>query len=166
LRKQTISQAELAELIALLPAITKAMSRAYTLADSIKDEWRRHGLAPRHMKVLALLALTGPMSVSEISARLEVGLATASLLVGELGRVGLVVRREDENDRRRTIAELAPTHRAAVTGVFSRRAAVIRAALEMLEPTEQAALIKGLRAIMTALETTAIEEPQLARQRR
>lgn len=164
--RSEVSQAEVAEVLPLLKDLTKAMTlRSHEVPDAIKTDWHRFGLAPRHMNVLVLLALAGPLSVSELSTRLDVGLPTASLLVGELGRVGLVVRREDERDRRRTIVELAPTNRAAITHFVSRRAGVIRSALETLEPSERMAIVKGLRAIVSALEAAAIEEPQLTRQR-
>src|SRR5438094_10386631 len=103
-----MSQAELAELLPLLPALTKAMTRrSHEVPAGIRADWRGHGLAPRHMNLLVSLALAGPMSVSGLSSRLDVGLATASLIVGALGRVGLVVRTEGANDRRRTIVALA-----------------------------------------------------------
>jgi DNA-binding MarR family transcriptional regulator len=163
---RTVSQAELAELIPLLPALSKAMARrSHEVPEAIKSEWHRFGLAPRHMNLLVLLALTGPLSVSDVSARLDVGLATASLVVGELGRVGLVVRREDAADRRRTIVELAPAHREAIGHFVSRRAGIIKSALETLEPAERAALVKGLRAIVRALEAVPIEDAQLATSR-
>jgi DNA-binding MarR family transcriptional regulator len=155
----SVSQAELAELLPLLPALTKAMTRrSHEVPAAIKAEWHRHGLAPRHMNLLISLALAGPMSVSDLSARLEVGLATASLIVGELGRVGLVVRSEDQTDRRRTIVDLAPAHRQAISAFVSRRAGTLKNALEPLTPQERAGLVKGLRAIVSALEAAPAQE--------
>src|SRR5438270_2812497 len=154
-----VTQAQLAELLPLLPALTKAMTRkSHEVPAAIKADWHRHGLAPRHMNLLVSLALAGPMSVSELSTRLDVGLATASLIVGELGRVGLVVRTEDENDRRRTIVDLAPAHRQAISAFVSRRAGVLKSALEPLQPQERAGLVKGLRAIVAALEAGSPED--------
>src|SRR2546426_12697908 len=154
-----MTQAELAELLPPLPALTKAMTRrSHEVSAGIRADWHGHGLAPRHMILLVALALAGPMSVSELSTRLDVGLATASLIVGELGRVGLVVRIEDENVRRRTIVDLAPAHRQAISAFVSRRAGVLKSALEPLQPQERAGLIKGLRAIVAALESSSPEE--------
>ena len=156
---ESMTQAELAELLPLLPALTKAMTRrSHEVPAAIKADWHRHGLAPRHMNLLISLALGGPMSVSDLSTRLDVGLATASLIVGELGRVGLVVRSEDQNDRRRTIVDLAPTHRQAISAVVGRRAATVKNALEPLTPQERAGLIKGLRAIVSGLEAVPTQE--------
>ena len=144
---------ELAELLPLLPMLVRAMTRRMAqVPPGLKTVWQEHSLAPRHMNVLLTLSFVGPISVSDLSAMLGVGLPTASLLVGELSRVGLVARREDDDDRRRTIVELAPAHREAVAGFLSRRAGLLAAALEPLSPTERAGLLRGLRAIVDALE--------------
>lgn len=162
-----VSQTEVAELLPLLPTLSKALARrGHEVPAAIKNTWHQYGLAPRHMNLLITVALVGPLSVSDLSARLGIGLATASLLVGELGRVGLLARTEDESDRRRTIVDLAPGQRQAIGAFVAKRAGVIQTALETLEPAERAALIKGLRAIVTALETLSVEEPQPARPRR
>lgn len=154
-----VSQAELAELVPLLPALSKALARrSHEVPAAIKNQWHQYGLAPRHMNLLINLTLAGPLSVSELSARLGIGLATTSLLVGELGRVGLVARSEDQSDRRRTIVDLAPGQRQAIGAFVAKRAGVVQTALETLEPSERAALIKGLRAIVNALENVPIEE--------
>jgi DNA-binding MarR family transcriptional regulator len=149
-----VTSAELAELLPLLPQLVRAMTRRMAeVPPSLKSVWDAHSLAPRHMNVLLTLSVAGPMSVTDLSARLAVGLATASLLVGELSRVGLVARREDEDDRRRTIVELAPAHREAVAGYLSRRSALLAVALAPLSPAERAGLTRGLRAIVDALES-------------
>jgi DNA-binding MarR family transcriptional regulator len=161
------SQAELAELLPLLPALAKAMTRrSHEVPAAIKNQWHEHGLAPRHMNLLINLALAGPLSVSELSARLGIGLATTSLLVGELSRVGIVMRTEDETDRRRTIVDLAPAQQEAIVAFVGRRAGIIKSALEGLNADERAVFIKGLRAIVTALDAASIEEAQPARMRR
>ena len=162
-----VSQREVADLLPLLPTLSKALARrSHEVPAAIKSTWHQYGLAPRHMNLLLTIALAGPLSVSDLSARLGIGLATTSLLVGELGRVGLVARTEDESDRRRTIVDLAPGQRQAIGAFVAKRAGVLQTALETLEPAERAALIKGLRAIVTALDAISIDEPQPARQRR
>jgi DNA-binding MarR family transcriptional regulator len=161
------SQAELAELLPLLAALGKAMTRrSHEVPAAIKSQWHERGLAPRHMNLLINLALAGPLSVSELSARLGIGLATTSLLVGELGRVGIVIRTEDATDRRRTIVDLAPAQREAIVAFVGRRAGIIKSALEGLNADERAVLIKGLRAIVNALDAASIEEAQPVRMRR
>ena len=151
---EIVPDAQLAELLPLLPALVRAMTRRMAeVPPALKAIWTEHSLAPRHMNVLLALSVSGPMSVTDLSARLGVGLATASLLVGELSRVGIVARREDEDDRRRTIVELAPAHREAVAGYLSRRAGLLADALSPLSATERAGLLRGLHAIVDALES-------------
>lgn len=150
---EAVTSAELAELLPLLPQLVRAMTRRMAeVPPSLKTLWEAHSLAPRHMNVLLTLSVAGPMSVTDLSAHLGVGLPTASLLVGELSRVGLVARREDEDDHRRTIVELAPAHRETVAGFLSRRSGLLAAALAPLDPAERAAVVRGLRAIVDALE--------------
>jgi DNA-binding MarR family transcriptional regulator len=153
---EAVTKAELAELLPLLPMLVRAMTRRMAeVPPSLKTVWEAHSLAPRHMNVLLTLSVAGPLSVTDLSAQLGVGLATASLLVGELSRVGLVERKEDEGDRRRTIVDLAPGHREAVAGFLSRRAGLLQAALEPLSPPERVGLLRGLRAIVDALDADA-----------
>lgn len=85
------------------------------------------------------------MSVSALSSRLGVTLTTASLMVGELSQSGLVERREDEADRRRTIVELAPDHRAPLEAWLAARAEPLRNTLARLSEDERAAFLKGMR---------------------
>ena len=164
-----LSQGELADLLPLLTGVSKAMHRRkFEVPLAIKNTWHQQGLAPRHMQVLVSLGLSGPMSVSELSERLGVGLATTSLLVSELSRAGLIVRSEDQTDRRRTIVDLIPSQRQAVRAFVARRASLIKSALEELDPQERAGLIKGLRAIVATLEAApleAVEEPIPVRRR-
>ena len=167
-----VSQSELADLFPLLTGLSKSMARRKAEVPlAIKNTWHERGLAPRHMQVLVSLGLSGPMSVSELSERLDVGLATTSLLVGELSRAGLIVRREDDTDRRRTIVDLIPSQRQAVSAFVQRRASIVKSAIEGLEPAERAGLIKGLRMIIAALDAEPVEiatseEPHLAGKRR
>jgi DNA-binding MarR family transcriptional regulator len=154
--KTPVTEAELAEVLPLLGALAKATSRsAHQVPPGLKALWAKSALAPRHMNALLSLAIAGPMSVSDVSARLGIGLATASLLVGELNRVGVVVRTEDEDDRRRTLVDLAPAYRQAIRGFLAQKRHLVRTALEPMEPRERAALVKGMRALISALEAAA-----------
>ena len=56
--------------------------------------------------------------------------------------------------RERTIVDLAPAHRQAISAFVGRRAAILKEALEPLTPPERAGLVKGLRAIVSGLDAT------------
>lgn len=145
-----------AELLALLPrlvAVVRSGSREMpSAALQVVEEC---GLGPRHGGVLAQLALSGSQSVSELSQRLGVTLATASLLVGELSRAGLVERREDTEDRRRTLVSLTPTHVPMFRAIAEERVALLDRALAQLEPADRQGLVNGLRVLIAEMEGAA-----------
>ena len=99
---------------------------------------------PRHIPVLLSLALDGPMSVSELAERLGVTLTTASLLGTELERSGLVVRHEDETDRRRTILSIAEDYRSVFADWTKSKSNPLRRTLDRLTPAERAAFVKAM----------------------
>jgi DNA-binding MarR family transcriptional regulator len=143
-----LTEAEVAETAVMLPALLRAMVGASPASPQVLH---RHALGDRHLRVL--IALTaGPLSVSEVGERLRVTRSSASQLVGELSRAGLVTRTEDERDHRRTIVALAAQHRDEMTRFFDERLAHLRSALTTLTAEERTAFLKGLRATVAALE--------------
>lgn len=112
------------------------------------------GLKPRPRQVTALFALASdqPMSVSELAARMQIGLATASQLVSELADLGLVTRIEDPADRRRTLIEINDEHRELTEAVLNLRLRPLDAALRRLTAEERAGLSAGLRRLAAELE--------------
>ncbi|NUR86085.1 MAG: winged helix-turn-helix transcriptional regulator [Nonomuraea sp.] len=132
---------------ALLLLMPRLVGRAKRLAPP--PELR--SLAPRHLSLLANLLFDGPTTVNELAARLEVAPATVSLMVGELSRKGVLERREDEADRRRTIVSIADSQREPVGAWLGRGAHAWRAALEPLSPAERRKFVDTLLAYERAL---------------
>ncbi|MFD0662166.1 MarR family transcriptional regulator [Thermocatellispora tengchongensis] len=89
------------------------------------------------MSLLALLLFDGPMTVNELACRLEVAPATVSLMVGDLSRRGVLERREDEADRRRTIVSIPDERRPAIDAWLARGATAWRRALGPLTPEQR-----------------------------
>jgi DNA-binding MarR family transcriptional regulator len=110
----------------------------------VPDELQSFSLAPRHLTLLSYLLFDGPTAVNELAARLEVAPTTVSLMVGDLSRKGILERREDEADRRRTIVSIAEKHRPAIDGWLARGAHAWRRALEPLTPDQRQMLIDTL----------------------
>jgi DNA-binding MarR family transcriptional regulator len=102
-------------------------------------------LGPRHMPVLAAVALEGGLSVSQLAGQVGLSVATTSLLVGELSRAGLLVRTEDERDRRRTIVTLDERHRETLEEALGAFIAPLRRTLARLSPRARASFIEGWR---------------------
>lgn len=107
---------------------------------------------PRHLPVLFALAMAGPESVGELAGRMGLSPATVSQLVNELERGGFVDRREDPQDRRRTIVSLSERHREQIENYARRRLEPLRITVETLSPEERAHFIKGWRVLVQAQE--------------
>jgi DNA-binding MarR family transcriptional regulator len=100
------------------------------------------------MPPLFALAMGGPASVGELAERIDLAPTTTSLLVNELSRVGLVERKEDDHDRRRTIVDVSEHVRAPLAEHASKRVAMVKRALDRLEPEARAHFVQGLRALV------------------
>ncbi|MFG1927698.1 MarR family transcriptional regulator [Cryptosporangium sp. NPDC048952] len=119
------------------------------------EQLRSAELAPRHLSLLSLLLLDGPQTVSQLAERLGVAPTTVSLIVGELSRKGVLDRREDENDRRRRIVDIASDVRPAVEAWLQPGAAAWRTALAPLSAAEQRMVVDTFLAYEAATGVTA-----------
>ncbi|MBD2896755.1 MarR family winged helix-turn-helix transcriptional regulator [Spirillospora sp. NPDC000708] len=126
-------------MLLLMPRLVSAAKRI-----RVPDELAAFDLAPRHLSLLAYLLFDGPMSVNELAGRLEVAPATVSLMVGDLSRQGILERREDPADRRRTIVSVAGAHLPAINGWLGQGAGAWRTALEPLTPAQRRLFIDTL----------------------
>jgi DNA-binding MarR family transcriptional regulator len=109
------------------------------------------GLGERHIAALVSLGVAGPASVSELAERIDMSLAHASLVVGELGGIGLVDREHDDRDRRRIIVSLADKAKPAVAAMRDRHAAPLVRFLSELERDEATRFIDQLTTLVTYL---------------
>ncbi|QKW10585.1 winged helix-turn-helix transcriptional regulator [Streptomyces sp. NA04227] len=117
----------------------------------VPEALRSFSLAPRHLSLLSYLLFDGPMTVNELAARLGIAPTTASLLVGDLSRQGILERREDEADRRRRIIGIAPDQQAAISAWLAPGAAAWRTALAPLTPDQRQLFVDTLRAYDSAV---------------
>jgi DNA-binding MarR family transcriptional regulator len=108
-------------------------------------------LGRRHVGVLAHVAAEGERTVSEVAHELGLSLPAASKLIGELEDHGLVTRREDPEDRRRTVVRLDPETSKQVLGWLGHRNRPLEQALATLDADERRAFLKGMRALADAL---------------
>jgi DNA-binding MarR family transcriptional regulator len=125
--------------------------------------WYEVELSVAQLKALFTLVDAGSMPIGGVAARLSIGLPAASSLVDRLVDQGLVKRREDPLDRRRTLAE--PT--AAGEGLAQRlrhgSREALRAWLEQMDRDDLDALVRGLAAMvstaMAPIPAAAISAP-------
>jgi DNA-binding MarR family transcriptional regulator len=114
-------------------------------------------LTSRHLTALHHLVLEGPQSVGELAGCLHVALPTASLLVGDLGRAGLVDRSEDQADRRRTIVRISAAHAAAVDEFLRRRVEPVRRVLARMNRQDRATFVRCLQLLVDEFSAIADE---------
>jgi DNA-binding MarR family transcriptional regulator len=147
-RPKLPSPADIAEVMGFVPLLEIYFRRCLQveMPAQLQEIFRHHRLTARHGGVLAQLSAGQSISVTELARRMGVSLSTASELVGDLARAGLVERREDPNDRRRTLASLAEPHRATVQAFVAQRAGPLLQVLETLSPRDRQGFARGLSA--------------------
>ena len=109
------------------------------------------GLGARHATALLSIALYGPLTVTQLAKCHHVTVKTASLVAVELENAGLIERREDPADRRRTIVAIAIGKERAVDAGLRRRAAPLQRTLNRLTPSHREGLITGLEVLAEEL---------------
>lgn len=110
--------------------------------------------------MLSLLLLDGPLTVSELAGMLGVAPTTVSLIVSDLSRKGVLVRREDDADRRRRIIDLSPESRPAIAQWLSPGAHAWRHALAPLSPAQQRTFVDTLLRYEAASSTARQTAPE------
>jgi DNA-binding MarR family transcriptional regulator len=111
---------------------------------ALGEAMRRNGLGARHASALLSIALWGPLTVTELARRHHVMVKTASLVAVELEQAGLIDRRHDPADRRRTILAIAMDKEKITSAGLRRRAEPLRRTLDKLTAVQREGLIKGL----------------------
>jgi DNA-binding MarR family transcriptional regulator len=132
-------------LMQLFPRVTRGMRR-----------WQDRGappparLSPRHVAALEQIR-GGPLTVGELASRLGLTLPTVSGVLADLDRAGLVERRPDPADRRRTIVQIIPGQAALIGDWLDGAAKPLARVLDQLTPAEQEAFLKAMDLLETEL---------------
>lgn len=132
------------ELLLAFARLLRVQRHRDVLPRRIQDLLGSGFLAPRHVGALVVIAMDGPLTVSELASSEGLALSTASLLVTQLSQVGLVERREDEHDRRRTVVSVAPAYRRDSEAALESKLAPLRRALARMGSRRAAALLQGM----------------------
>lgn len=111
-------------------------------------------MAPRHLSLLSVLLLDGPLTVSELAGKLSIAPTTVSLIVSDLSRKEVLVRLEDNTDRRRRIIDISPGSRPAISQWLSPGARAWRRARAPLTPQQQQMVVDTMLAYDAAFTTT------------
>jgi DNA-binding MarR family transcriptional regulator len=136
------------------PLLTQLALTYRRRADDIPPMLRQAGLlGERHIGMLITLAISGPLSVSDLARHREMTVAHASLVVGELANAGLVDRFHDERDRRRIIVSLSAAAEPAIAEMRQRNAGPVLSFLQELDDRQADEFIDHLTALLAHLRT-------------
>ncbi len=94
------------------------------------------GLAPALGTALATINRDGPLTMSQLAAQEQVATPTATRLVDQLADRGLVIRRQDESDKRVCHVEITPAGRDALESIRVRRTEWLANRLGDLPPAD------------------------------
>jgi DNA-binding MarR family transcriptional regulator len=130
-------------LMQLFPRVTRGMRRWQGRAAPAP-------LSPRHVAALEEIR-GGPLTVGELASRLGLTLPTVSGVLADLDRAGLVERRPDPADRRRTIVQIIPGQAALIGHWLEGAAQPLARVLDQLTPAEQKAFLKAMDLLETEL---------------
>ncbi len=96
------------------------------------------------------------MSVSEISNRLGVNLATASVSVTQLANFGIVERKEDPEDHRRTIVSISEAYLKIASDINAEKVVPMRRALGEMGEERSNLLLE----LLVELEQKVKQQPE------
>jgi DNA-binding MarR family transcriptional regulator len=142
------------ELLLVMPRLVGRVKRL-----PVPDPLRSLDLTPRHLSLLSLLLLDGPVTISQLAGKLGVAPTTVSLIVADLSRKNVLTRHEDETDRRRRIIDINPVSRPAISQWLSPGARAWRQALAPLTPAEQRSFLDTMLRYEAAVATETVDAP-------
>lgn len=142
------------ELMLVLPRLIGQLKRLPP-----PEPLRALDLTARHRSLLSMLVHDGPLTVSELAARLSVAPTTVSLVVSELHRKQVLVRRTDEADRRRHIIEIDEDVRPDVARWLSPGHRAWRQALAPLDAEQRRLVVDTLLAFEAAFADALERDP-------
>lgn len=111
--------------------------------------WLQTELTFAQLRALFTLADYGPTPIGGVAGRLGIGLPAASSLIDRLVEQGLVQRREDPFDRRRTLAQTTGAGQALSQRLRQGSREALRAWLEQMDGEDLTSLVRGLEALLS-----------------
>jgi MarR family 2-MHQ and catechol resistance regulon transcriptional repressor len=112
--------------------------------------------------VLEVLLQKGPMTISEIGAKVLLANASMTAAVDRLEEKSLVIRRSSDSDRRIRMVELTKRGRALISDLYARHARDIEAVTNVLTERER----DQLRSLLKKLGLAAADASKQRQQSR
>lgn len=131
------------------PALADLARRLHAVAIRLLRQARREdlalGLPPGQASALSVLVFGGPKLLGELAAIEQVRPPTMTRMVDALERAGLVVRRQEALDRRRSRIAATPAGERLMQRGRERRVAVVSAMLGTTGASQRAILESAVR---------------------
>jgi DNA-binding MarR family transcriptional regulator len=121
----------------------------------VREDWPLEPLPTAQIDLLRAVASRPGLTVGEVAFELRIAPNTASTLVNQLVAAGLIVRRQDEVDRRSIRLALTAAAEARISAWHDRRQELLHQALDRLNADERAviaAAMPALRRLREALD--------------
>ena len=115
---------------------------------------------PTDLTAMEHLIESGPLSPSEIAARLGVTTAAATTVVDRLTRVGHVSRHSNEQDRRGVVVVPEPESVHRALGMIQPMVQAVDEALRGFDEAEQRAITAYLERVLEIYRAHAAPEPE------
>src|SRR5258706_11867921 len=138
------------------PRLWIVLSRCHRAVSQIAERSvAESGLGLSDFAALEALLHKGPLTITEIQAKVLLASGSMTAAVDRLERKGLVTRRATPSDRRAKVLELTSQGRRVVEAAFRRHAAELEAAMAILNGTEK----RQLYGLLKKLGRFAAEAP-------
>jgi len=120
------------------PRLWLVLSRCYRAMSHVAERSvAEAGLGLSDFAALEALLHKGPLTITDIQAKVLLASGSMTAAVDRLERKGLVVRRATPSDRRAKVLELTPEGKRVVEAAFRRHAVELAAAMAILNATEK-----------------------------
>jgi MarR family 2-MHQ and catechol resistance regulon transcriptional repressor len=128
------------------PRLWLVLARCYRAVSQIAERSIADaGLCLSDFAALEALLHKGPLTITEIQAKVLLASGSMTAAVDRLERKGLVIRRATPSDRRAKVLELTLEGRRVVEAAFGRHAAELERAMAILNGTEKHQLHSALK---------------------
>ena|SRR5713226_2964503 len=136
------------------PKLWIVLARCHrALALSVERSIADLGLCLSDFMVLEALLHKGPLTISEIQAKVLLASGSMTAAVDRVESMGLVVRKTTAKDRRARLLELTSKGRQLIERAFAEHAQHLEKAMSVLDEVEKRGLYAGLKKLGLSVAT-------------
>ena len=137
------------------PRLLIVLARCYrALATAAERSIADLGLCLSDFMVLEALLHKGPLTISEIQAKVLLASGSMTAAVDRVESMGLVIRKMTPKDRRARLLELTPKGRRMIERAYREHAQHLEKAMTVLNADERRSLYAGLKKLGLSVAAT------------